>query len=97
MTGTVDEADMSDEAVLEAVHGEGVLLAARGRSEADGSKALRVVRLVDLGIGVAKLDCDVSFQFIFKPTKLKVYFRKSKQRSSSFLKDKSGLKWTQRD
>ena len=67
MAGTVDEADVSDEAVLEAVHGEVVLLAAACTGVTHGPLALGVVGLEDLGVGVAELDGDVTFQLILEP------------------------------
>ena len=66
VAGAVDEADVPDQLVLEAVHHEGVLLAGAHRGVAHGSLAPLVPRPVDLGVGVAKLDGDVSLQLVLE-------------------------------
>ena len=61
MAGAVHEADVANQVVLEAVHGEGVLLGGTGGGVANRPLTSWVIGFVNLGVGVTKLDGDVSF------------------------------------
>ena len=67
VTGAVDEADVANEVVAEAVHDERVLLGRAHRGVTGRPLALGVVAAVDLGVGVAELDGDVALQLVLEP------------------------------
>lgn len=64
--GAVDEADVSHELVLEAVHGKCVLLAGAHGSVAYWSLTSLVKAPINLRIGVTKLDGDVPLQLVLE-------------------------------
>ena len=66
MAGAIDEGDVPDQLVLEAVHDEGVLLGGALRRVADRPLALLVEAAEDLGVGVAELDGDVALQLVLE-------------------------------
>ena len=67
MAGAVDETHVPHELVLEPVHGERVLVAGAPARVAHGPLALLVEAPVDLGVGVAQLDCDVPLELVLEP------------------------------
>ena len=70
MTRTVDEADMTHKTILETVHLEDVLLCRAGRCVTHWTLTPWVFALVDFGIGIAKLDRDVSLKLILEPDRV---------------------------
>lgn len=67
MTGAVDEADVTDEVVPESIHDERVLLGRPHRRVAGRPLAFGIVAAIDLGVGIAELDGDVSLQLVLEP------------------------------
>ena len=67
VTGAVDEADVTNQVVAEAVHDERVLLGRPHRGVARRPLALGVVAAVDLGVGIAELNGDVALELILTP------------------------------
>ena len=71
MTGAVDERHVPHELIGPLALHHGVLSRAAARQEVARARAERVLALVDLGVGVAKLDGNVALQLILEADSLR--------------------------